>query len=85
VDKDNHACLRFCLQTILDFEPLFAVLGQDQGLESEFRRLEDLMQQATDHELNKAEVQRIESATRSFLKELEGIFASEVDKDSSLH
>ncbi len=66
-----QARLRNCLATIVEMEPLLNRLSVHHELEKEFKQLRDISGKISGLDLSDAEVQRIESATETFLKELE--------------
>ena len=64
-----------CLQTILDLEPQIEKLENGNSLLDEFAVLKSFLEKIDKVELSESDVERIENATSSFLKELEGSLA----------
>ena len=60
-----------CLQTILELEPQLEKLEHGNSLLDEFVVLKSFLEKIDKVELNEADVERIESATANFLKELQ--------------
>ncbi len=60
-----------CLQTILDLEPDIERLKMGHVLVREFEVLKSFLAGLEQLEVDEGDVERIESATRSFLRELE--------------
>lgn len=61
-----------CLKTILELEPELERLDLGSSLLSEFGVLKAFLEKIDDVDLNEEDVQRVERATASFLKELRG-------------
>lgn len=61
-----------CLQTILDLEPQLEKLEHGNSLLDEFAVLKSFLERIDKVELSEEDVERIESATASFLRELQG-------------
>lgn len=66
-----QARLKNCLLTIVEMEPMLSRLSVHHELEKEFKQLREISGKISGLDLSDAEVQRIESATEIFLKELE--------------
>jgi len=64
-----------CLQTILDLEPQLEKLEHGNSLLDEFVVLKSFLEKIDKVDLNEADVERIETATANFLKELQGPLA----------
>ena len=64
-----------CLQTILDLEPQLEKLEHGNSLLDEFVVLKSFLEKIDRVDLNEADVERIETATANFLKELQGPLA----------
>ncbi|SOB57818.1 conserved protein of unknown function [Pseudodesulfovibrio profundus] len=64
-----------CLQTILELEPQLERLEHGNSLLDEFAVLKSFLQKIDEVDLSEADVQRIESATANFLKELQAPLA----------
>ncbi|WP_319544166.1 hypothetical protein [uncultured Pseudodesulfovibrio sp.] len=60
-----------CLQTILDLEPQLEKLEHGHSLLDEFAVLKSFLEKIDKVELSESDVERIETATANFLKELE--------------
>lgn len=63
--------LKSCLATILELEPQLARLEVGAVLSTEFTQLKTFIERVQGMDLVEADVERIEAATASFLKELE--------------
>ncbi|WFS64073.1 hypothetical protein LF599_07915 [Pseudodesulfovibrio thermohalotolerans] len=61
-----------CLQTILDLESQLEQLENGHSLLDEFAVLKSFLEKIDEVELSESDVERIESATSNFLKELQG-------------
>ena len=61
-----------CLQTILDLEPQLEKLEHGNSLLDEFIVLKSFLEKIDKVDLSEQDVERIESATANFLKELQG-------------
>jgi len=66
-----QARLKNCLLTIIEMEPMISRLSFHHELEKEFKQLREISGKISGLDLSDAEVQRIENATETFLKELE--------------
>ncbi len=66
-----QARLKNCLLTIVEMEPMLSRLSVHHELEKEFKQLREISGKISGLDLSDDEVQRIESATETFLKELE--------------
>lgn len=66
-----QARLKNCLLTIVEMEPMLSRISLHHELEKEFKQLKEISRKISSLELSDAEVERIESATEIFLKELE--------------
>lgn len=64
-----------CLQTILDLEPQLEQLEHGNSLLDEFVVLKSFLEKIDKVDLSEADVERIESATANFLRELQGPLA----------
>ncbi|WP_419787725.1 hypothetical protein [Pseudodesulfovibrio sp.] len=64
-----------CLQTILDLEPQLERLEHGHSLLDEFVVLKSFLEKIDRVDLNEADVERIETATANFLRELQGPLA----------
>ena len=64
-----------CLQTILELEPQLERVEHGNSLLDEFAVLKSFLQKIDEVDLSEADVQRIESATANFLKELQAPLA----------
>lgn len=60
-----------CLQTILELEPQLEKLEHGNSLLDEFAVLKSFLEKIDRVDLSESDVQRIESATANFLKELQ--------------
>ncbi len=60
-----------CLQTILELEPQLEELEHGNSLLDEFVVLKSFLEKIDRVELSESDVERIESATANFLKELQ--------------
>lgn len=75
--EDSHlARISNCLQTILDLEPELEKLELGKSLLEEFGVLKDFLRRIDSVALNEDDVERVESATASFLDELRAPLAS---------
>lgn len=80
----NHlARITNCLQTILDLEPELEKLELGQSLLDEFAVLKSFLEKVDRMSLSEEDVERIEKATASFLKELKGPLAQSEDEGNS--
>ena len=61
-----------CLQTILDLESQLEQLEHGHSLLDEFTVLKSFLEKIDKVELSESDVERIETATSNFLKELQG-------------
>lgn len=61
-----------CLQTILDLESQLEQLEHGHSLLDEFAVLKSFLEKIDEVELSEGDVERIETATSNFLKELKG-------------
>ncbi len=61
-----------CLQTILDLESQLEQLENGHSLLDEFVVLKSFLEKIDEIELSESDVERIETATSNFLKELQG-------------
>lgn len=61
-----------CLQTILDLESQLEQLENGHSLLDEFAVLKSFLEKIDEVELSESDVERIETATSNFLRELEG-------------
>lgn len=61
-----------CLQTILELEPQLERLELGKDLLKEFEQLKSFLSKVSHIDLQEDDVERIESATASFLDELKG-------------
>lgn len=76
VSSENHLVrITNCLQTILELEPQLEKLEHGHSLLDEFAVLKSFLDKIDEVELSESDVERIESATSNFLKELEGPLA----------
>ncbi len=66
-----QARLKNCLLTIVEMEPMLSRFSVHHELKKEFKQLREIYGKISGLDLSDAEVQRIESATETFLKELE--------------
>lgn len=66
-----HARLRNCLVTIVELEPVLTRMTIHSEILSEFNHLRSIIEKLSQLELSNQEVDRIESATNLFLKELQ--------------
>lgn len=64
-----------CLQTILDLEPQLESLEHGNSLLDEFVVLKSFLEKIDKVDLSESDVERIETATANFLKELQGPLA----------
>ena len=64
-----------CLQTILELEPQLEKLEHGNSLLDEFVVLKSFLEKIDKVDLSESDVERIESATANFLKELQGPLA----------
>ncbi|WP_319584579.1 hypothetical protein [uncultured Pseudodesulfovibrio sp.] len=64
-----------CLQTILDLESQLEQLENGHSLLDEFAVLKSFLEKIDEVELSETDVERIETATSNFLKELQGPLA----------
>ena len=64
-----------CLQTILDLEPHLEKLEHGNSLLDEFIVLKSFLEKIDRVDLSETDVERIETATANFLKELHGPLA----------
>jgi hypothetical protein len=64
-----------CLQTILDLESQLEQLENGHSLLDEFAVLKSFLEKIDEVELSESDVERIETATSNFLKELQGPLA----------
>jgi len=70
-----------CLQTILELEPQLEKLEHGNSLLDEFVVLKSFLEKIDKVDLSELDVERIETATSNFLKELQGPLArAESDK-----
>jgi hypothetical protein len=61
-----------CLQTILDLESQLEQLENGHSLLDEFAVLKSFLEKIDEVELSESDVERIETATSNFLRELQG-------------
>lgn len=61
-----------CLQTILDLESQLEQLENGHSLLDEFTVLKSFLERIDEVELSESDVERIETATSNFLRELQG-------------
>ena len=73
--------LRSCLRAILDFEDELRELDAADPLLAEFATLKDVFERLDSLLVQEDDVQRIEAATASFFKELNGL----VKQDARMH
>ncbi len=66
-----QARLKNCLLTIIELEPVLIRLTIHSGLVDEFKQIKDMISKVSRLKLSHEEVDRIEGATRMFLKELD--------------
>ncbi len=66
-----QARLKNCLLTIVELEPALSRLSIHSELLSEFKQLKNIISRVSQLDLSLEEVNRIESATSLFLKELD--------------
>ena len=64
-----------CLQTILDLESQLEQLENGHSLLDEFAVLKSFLEKIDEVELSESDVERIETATSNFLRELQGPLA----------
>lgn len=64
-----------CLQTILELEPQLEKLEHGNSLLDEFVVLKSFLEKIDRVDLSEVDVERIETATANFLKELQGPLA----------
>ncbi len=70
-----HARLKNCLQTIVELEPALSRLTIHSELIGEFKHLKSIISKIPQLEISLEEVDRIETATCMFLKEMEVPFS----------
>lgn len=70
-----HARLQNCLLTIVELEPALSRLTIHTELIGEFKQLKSILSKIPQLEVSLEEVDRIERATRIFLKEMEVPFS----------
>ena len=82
--KSLHLMFRItnCLQTILELEPQIEKLELGKDLLKEFEHLKAFLSKVDHIDLQEDDVERIESATASFLDELKGPLAA-LERDGS--
>lgn len=70
--NSHMARISNCLETILELEPELEKIEFGKSLLEEFGVLKDFLQRIDTVVLNEEDVERVESATASFLEELRG-------------